>query len=644
MNKIKQITKSALAGIVLLSLILLNFSFTTSKYIEVRGLYEVDLTTSASVIVKMPGECQQSLRTTQATRFYGVDSCEVGIHLPGYYDPNTGEDAPMTMRYPQKDVQVVVKYVEYVIPQPVRFVSQKSKHKDYKLRFMAVSAPQWASNGGVATSYTLDSRTPFSLQNAMRLGALSVEDWESNWSASNWCESELLNDSVFLLNYYNEEKSVFEERLDAIAPQVLFIGSMTLSLPSAVEFAKAAKQKLGDKVFVVLGGKHPMETTYLFHGEVKHHPGSVSLLMQQGASPHVFDLVVSGDGEEVVQMIGEVIGGAVLNGQPIKNFSDYKDAFEIVRGNFILSWIDHGDIQTLVKQKNPLDYDLLPSPVSLFGVNNSFPVFGREYTAHIYSDMGKGCVFNCFFCSERSGVNGPVVQTGSPAQRLYNQLRDAAMQGDSMSAFAEDSIILTGNPKHLNELAELLEANPLNIVFGGQFTIDYVLKTEVQNAIKRLAKVGLVYVYTGMETANEDIAATMSKNTDRKHGWIERNEEAVRFLTENNIKHGISVLWGLGETQADRTHQLDVVQGWQEKYNNPVCVSPNWATQHPLFNQSDFTYTKWGTAKDSEYLPYFVQLFGEASEEYKLDGVELPSLAELEDLKDRFEVLNIQNI
>jgi radical SAM superfamily enzyme YgiQ (UPF0313 family) len=218
------------------------------------------------------------------------------------------------------------------------------------------------------------------------------------------------------------------------------------------------------------------------------------------------------------------------------------------------------------------------------------------------------------------------------------------MQGDSMSAFAEDSIILTGNPKHLNELAELLEANPLNIVFGGQFTIDYVLKTEVQNAIKRLAKVGLVYVYTGMETANEDIAATMSKNTDRKHGWIERNEEAVRFLTENNIKHGISVLWGLGETQADRTHQLDVVQGWQEKYNNPVCVSPNWATQHPLFNQSDFTYTKWGTAKDSEYLPYFVQLFGEASEEYKLDGVELPSLAELEDLRNRFEVLNIQNI
>lgn len=644
MKKIKQLMQPVFTGLVLLSVLLLNFSFTTSKYVEIQGLDEVDLTTSAFVVVQIPGEHKQHLRTSQVTRFYGIDSCRVGIHLPGYYDLATNEDAPMTTQYPKKEIKVVMRLVEYVMPQPVQFTSQKGKHRDYKLRFMAVSAPQWISNGGIATSYTLDSRTPFSLQNAMRLGAVSVENWESRWSESNWCEQELLDDSVFLLNYYDEEKSVFEERLHSIQPQVLFIGSMTLSLPSAVEFAKAAKQKLGDDVFIVLGGKHAIETTYLSHGEVKHHPGSISLLMQGGTVPQVFDLIVSGDGEEVVQMIGEVIGGEVLDGQPIKNFSYYKDLFQAIRGNFILSWIDQGVIQTMVRQKNPLNYGQLPSPVSLFGVNNSFPVFGKEYTAHVYSDMGKGCVFNCFFCSERSGVNGSAVQTGIPAQRLYNQLRDASMQGDSMSAFVEDSIILTGNPKHLNGLAELLEAGPLNIVFGGQFTIDYVLKPEVQTAIKRLAKVGLVYVYTGMETANENIATTMSKNTDRKHGWIERNEQAVRFLTENGIKHGISILWGLGETQIDRTHQLEVVEEWQTRYHNPVCVSPNWATQHPLFNQSVFTYTEWGTDRASEYLPYFVELFGEASERYKLDGIELPSLAELGCLKKKFEVLNIQNV
>lgn len=643
MKNITSLLRTFMVGIGLIAVLLLNFSFKTERYIEVPSLDKADLTTSACVIVQLIGQEYQYFRNEHSVRLYNIDSCKIGLRLPGYYSP--GEPAPMTTKYPQKDVTVGFQFIEYILPQPITVQKgQTMKHNDFPLRFLAVSAPQWVSYGNAPTSYALDSRTPFSLQNAVRLGAKDALMGNSVWSKSNWSQQDFLRDAVCLMNYYEEEKDVFIQKLKTVQPHVLFIGSMTLSFPGAIAIAKAAKQELGDAVFVVLGGKHSNETTYLSHNTVEHHVGSATLLMQQQVIPQVFDLVVSGDGEEVIQKIGEIIGNEILSGNPIKAFSAYEDHFHSVRGNFILSWNENNSIKTLVKQKNLLDYESLPSPVSLFGVNTRFPIFGKEYTAHAYSDMGKGCVFNCFFCSECSAINGPTIQSGSPARRLYRQLEDAANLGSSMSAFVEDSIMLMGLPKHLNELAYLLEQHPLNIVFGGQFTVDNLLNPDVQSAIQRLSKVGLMYIFTGMETSNEAIATEMSKNTVKKNGWMDRNEDAIRFVTRTGLKYGVSILWGLGESQDDRLHQLDVVTHWQKKYNNPRVVSPNWATQHPLFNKSSFTYSDWGTEKTSKYLPYFVQLFGEASELYKLSDGELPSITDLQELLRRFEVLNIQNV
>ncbi|MFA5131260.1 MAG: hypothetical protein WC467_02435 [Patescibacteria group bacterium] len=646
MKKINPFFRIFLAFVTIFALLLINFSFTFSrKYIEVKGLDRADLGTSACMCVQLPGKEAISIRSEKNIRFYDVDSCRVGIRLPGYFNPNSEDGAPMYSHFPKRDMTVKFQLIEYVLPQPIRITESKNNnHKDFTLRFMAVSAPQWVSSGNISSSYALDSRTPFSLQNAVRLGARDALSGASIWSQSNWSQRHLLEDSVFLMNYFDEEKSVFTYKLISVKPQILFIGSMTLPFPGAIELAKIAKQKLGNNVFIVLGGKHAIETVYFSQGEINHHPGSPALLMQQGDIPQVFDLVVSGDGEEVIQKIGDVIGDDVLCGRNIQNFSVYQEYFKTLRGNFLLSWIDQGKIQTLKSQNKSLDYSSLTSPVSLFGVNSQFPVFGKEFTAHVYSDMGKGCLCNCFFCSEGSRINGPIIQSGSPARRLYQQLKDASEQNVSMSAFVEDSILLMGLPRHLNELANLLEERPLDIIFGGQFTVDNLLNPKIQEAIIRLKKLGLVYIYTGMETINEDMATQMSKNSDKKNSWLERTEKAVSFVSSLGLKHGLSILWGLGETQRNRSEQLNVISLWQTKYSNPVVVSPNWATQHPLFNQSTFNYVDWGTARKSPYLPYFIQLFGEASEEYQLANANLPTIEELKELRSKFTALNIQNV
>jgi len=635
-NKIISLNK--LVGFILLSLVLLfsQLSFEVSQYIEIPSNPDAGLGTSTSIEYKIGEKIFQNF-SAEKIRLYGVESCDIRYKLPGAYNN------PFTKHHPKKDVQVSFKFVEYISPAEGR-IPAKKKQKDYPFRAMGVAAPQWVSNGSISSSYALGSRTPFSLQNALRLAVQSSQDSYSVWSKSNWIDSDNLQESVFLMNYFEEEKSIFIKKINEIRPHILFIGTMTLSFPGAIELAKIAKQELGNDVFIVLGGKHAIETIHWENNRVNHHPGSPTLLMKSKSIPKVFDLIVSGDGEDVVKTIGESLGKHIISRERILPFSNYINEFEATKGNFILSWIEGDEIQTFTTQNNLLNYDSLPSPVSLFGVGTRFPVFNREYTAHVYSDMGKGCVFNCFFCSEQSRINGSSVQTGSPAQRLYNQLRDASQQGTSMSAFVEDSILLMGIPKHLHELSELLENNPLPIVFGGQFTVDNLLDPRVQPYIQKLSKLGLVYIYTGMETSNEKVATFMSKNTRRKESWKERNEQAVAFVTDLGIKHGISILWGLGESSMDRLNQLSIIEYYQARYGNPTVVSPNWATQHPLFNHSTFNYVDWGTDKDSKYLTYFTHLFGESSERYCLNGVKLPKVDEMEFLISIFQKLNIENV
>lgn len=618
----KRILNMMLSIILVIGLMMINYSFIIKPVISVEAPTVLD----DHVIVHVPGNKSFTLERGQSIKLYGIKNCTVETYLLGCGWTSHSEK-------PDQEITFNFNPVFYILPSPIKLEEMSQQHQNFKFRLLAVSAPFWVSSADIASSQRLDSRTPFSIQNAVRVGAYDALTGSGVWSRSNWSDPYLLSDSVCLYNYADEGKEAFIRKLEKINPQVIFIGSMTLSFPGAIQFATIAKERFGNNVFVVLGGKHVNETIYTKNGVVEHHVGSPVILMEQNKISPVFDLVVSGDGEEVVQRLGECLGDDILNNHQIQKFSKYVPLFSNIKGKFILSWIENG-IQNLVNTTS-LDYESLPSPISLFGSNHtSFPVFEKEITAHVYSDMGKGCVMNCFFCSENNRINGKISQIGDPAQRLYNQLYDASLQAESISAFVEDSILLSGNPIYLSRLANLLETNPISMVFGGQFTIDNLLNPSVQECIQRLAKCGLVYVYTGIETADETIASEFSKNTNGK-SWLDRNRLAIEFLAQNNLRYGVSIMWGLGETQSTRLAQLDMIKSWQDIYKMPSITSLNWATQHPLFNQSSFDYISWGTDVDSKYLPIFVKLFGEASEKYILSGTSLPTLSELQELADK---------
>lgn len=513
------------------------------------------------------------------------------------------------------------------------------------LKVLGVSAPHYAKKDDSIISTSLNSSDPFSLYNAYKVSAYKAENGDENWGDSNWSTKEDRDNSIMLLQYYYNDAPKFLEKLKEIKPNLLFIGSMTLGFKGAVEIAKLAKRALGDEVFIVLGGKHTNETIFEEDGEVKQLKSSPLLLMKEEKIPKVFDAICSGDGEEILYQIGNGVNQCLKNDKPLDNLYHY-DGLKNAKGDWTLGWLnENNECEFIQSEKEPLNYDEMPLTSELFNISTKFDVFEEsDLTAHTMSYLSKGCVHNCFYCSESSKINGKLKQIETGAQRLYNNLESIQRIGkekygtDNMSAFVEDSIILAGNPILLNQLSKMLEEKPLNIKFGGQFTIDTLLNEKNQEVISKLSKQGFKYIFVGLETNNEEIAVTMNKNKGTTGiSWVEKNEKAIQFIKSQNMKYGVSVLFGLGESQQDRINLMNIIKGWQQKYGLPNVVSMNLAVKHPLRNNEDYDYIEWGTSPDSEYLPIFTKLFGEASEKYKMPGIELPSVDELKELQQLYD-------
>ncbi len=527
------------------------------------------------------------------------------------------------------------------------------------LKILAVSAPENIS--GTLGAHKIYSRDPASLFNAMRIAAAESENPTSVWHHSNFAGGRKERREKLQLMYSLDDMSAFEAKLRKEKPSVLFIGAMTLALPGAVEIAKKAREILGNDVLIVLGGRHATETIYKestskdtvplgipgqpkasAETKIKHHPGSPLALMQQHKIPPVFDLVVAGQGEYVIGKLGEIADKARKAGD-VRQIEPYLDELKASPGDWIAGYVKDRNIHTVVGNGKPINYNNMPSPARLFGVRAAFDVFDGNPTAHVYSDTGMGCIYSCDFCSEGTEIVGKPTDLKHAPERLHRQLKEAAavMREDypdkKPTAFVEDSVFLGGDPKNINRFCELMRQQPVEIEFGAQFTVDQILNHK--DEILKLKEAGLRYIFVGIETLDPQAIGGMPKDIGQS-AWAERSEKALKFLSDNGIKSGAALLFGLGESHASRLALLDKVEEWQKL--SPTALRPvsaNWAVQHPLKGHdhgANYDYTEWGTPENSSFLPYF-NAFGEASIKYTLHGTQPPSLEEVKEIHARIQ-------
>lgn len=514
------------------------------------------------------------------------------------------------------------------------------------LRVVAVSAPEYSE--GRLGKHMLTSEDPASLYNACRVAAKLASSGIGFWGDSNWVGSRAdRRKNVLLMHSLKEEMAAFESLLRQERPNLLLIGAMTLCLPGAIACAQRAREILGDDVFIVLGGRHASETIYKSSGghRVEHHPGSPLRLAAEGIIDPVFNLVISGEGEHVIAALGEIVGRAssyrMRAVEAVKFIEDIRNA----SGDWLAGWVEEGRIEILPSAGSPLDHDTLPPPCEMFGVHASFDVFGGRLTAHVFSDSGGGCTFDCDFCSERRTVAGTPSQIRTSAPRLFEQLRSAVRvigndsPGFKASAFVEDSTLLSGSNAALSTLANLLSDSSLDIRFGAQMTVDQILaKTSL---LRRLKQVGLDYMFIGIETLNPSDIGGMSKDVRTgKELWVRRTDKVLETLWNLGITTGTALLFGLGESRDSRLELFENLASWRTRFGCPEPVSLNWAVQHPLRGNdggTGYRYVEWGTPT-GDFLDAFLD-FGEASLLYPIAGQKAPSIEEVHEVKSAFAAL-----
>ena len=518
------------------------------------------------------------------------------------------------------------------------------------LSVVAVSAPNTLI--GVPGEAALKSSDPASLFNACRLAAAAAETKDSTWSNISWQNSNWggsrkdRRSKLLLMNSWLEDRRAFRAMLIREKPNLLLIGAMTLCMPGAVACAEEARDVLGDKVYIVLGGRHINETFYTSGRTITHHVASPLLLMAQRKLKNVFDLVIAGQAEALISNIGTMIDDCLINQQSFHTIADQILNNTSMPGQWLAGWMKDGKIQAIESTGFPIVYEGIPSISHLFGVSAQFDCFDGRKTAHAFSDSGNGCAYDCLFCSERNSVTKETFNLRGGADRLYQQFKEITktIREDSpksgASAFVEDSMLLGANPREMARLAELLEQNPLDIRFGAQLTIDMIIKN--QELLSRLKKVGLDYLFIGLETEEPTHIGGMSKDTKRLgETWTSRAESTMKCLNELGIKCGAALLFGMNESLESRVRIFTNLKRWRTLYNNPILVSMNWAVQHPLrgFDGGhSFDYLEWGTP-EAELNALFSRYFGEASSNYPLNGCSPPTLEEVQEVCRLYELV-----
>ncbi len=513
------------------------------------------------------------------------------------------------------------------------------------LRVMAISAP--GNQRGLLGKHSLKSEDPASLYNACRQAGSLAANGIGSWGRSNWAGSRTNRfESTLMMTSFEDDLISFKEKIEKIHPNLLLIGSMTICFPGAIACAKLAREILKDSVCIVLGGRHASESIYINEiGIVTHHASSPLLLMETHEIDKLFDIVISGEGEYIIAWIGEIIDKIDCQKKSLSKIKEYFCNTNNIPGKWILGSIIDDKINTILSPGIPSNKDLLPSPCEIFGVHSSFDVFEGRMTAHVFSDIGSGCVFDCNFCSERRNITGPIAQLDTSAMRLYNQIKSAVkvISEDyplkKPSAFIEDSTILAGSAKSIKQLIKLLQKTKIDIRFGGQFTVDQIFeKIEI---LKTLKEAGLDYLFIGIETLDPKIIGGMSKDINNfEQNWIDRVEKVITLLFDLNIKCGAAILFGLGEKHKNRIHLLQKIKDWRIKFNSPHPISINWAVQHPLCGNDggmNYKYINWGITSD-EWLEVFSN-FGEASVLYPIAGQKYPVFEEVKEISRLYQEL-----
>lgn len=173
-----------------------------------------------------------------------------------------------------------------------------------------------------------------------------------------------------------------------------------------------------------------------------------------------------------------------------------------------------------------IDYSFVPCEI-LDGI--------KENNSGLVLDVGRGCPFNCAYCSTSLFWQRRFRLKSS--ERIIAEMKELnEMLGTTVFGFEHD--LFTANKKRIYEFCRVLKESNLNI----KWTCSSRADTIDEELIKEMASAGLTAIFLGIETGSDRMQKLIHKKLN-----IEKTIEVVKCLVDNKVKVTASFMYGFPE-------------------------------------------------------------------------------------------------
>jgi radical SAM superfamily enzyme YgiQ (UPF0313 family) len=185
---------------------------------------------------------------------------------------------------------------------------------------------------------------------------------------------------------------------------------------------------------------------------------------------------------------------------------------------------ENGNVKYTGQSESIYDVDSLPLPARHLLKNDKYKMGTLMGSMKFTTIMTmRGCPFKCIFCSTE--VFGKDIRRRSP-ERVVNEMKECLERyGTKHFLFLDGTLTL--NRKHISDICDLVQKENLNITFEGGTRADLV----DEELIEKMAKSGLVRLFLGLETVDDNIRKTIKKMVPVK-SYVVANRLANKYGIE----------------------------------------------------------------------------------------------------------------
>ena len=307
------------------------------------------------------------------------------------------------------------------------------------------------------------------------------------------------------------DSDALKKKLESLKPDLVGITSMTPTIQSTLQSARATREACPEATIAV-GGPH---ATFM----------DKEILTEERA----VDVVVRGEGEETLLELAQ-------NVSETRNFQNIK-GITFRNGEETFQTPNRPSIQNL---------DDLPYPAYNHFALHKYRLYGKLFLPIITS---RGCPFQCSFCTT-SRIFGKQYRARSPKNIVDELEQIKNVYGADCFTFYDDTLTL--DKDRIFKICEEIKTRRIGIPWDCQTRVDQVSK----EVLTKMKDTNCQQVFFGVESGCQTILDAVNKRTT-----VEQNEKAISIAKEAGLFVSISIIIGYpGETKEMLKQTLDFIR------------------------------------------------------------------------------------